>query len=125
FHINSSRIEQQGEGVLKNMRALFRGTIHELVEHKWASPEDFHKLVRKMDVGLQVSFTESFTIVTANFVTEEVPIVVSEDIDWMPASMKVKATDALAIEKKIGEVLRHKRKFVRRQTKALAEYNEA
>jgi len=124
FHINSSRIEQQGEGVLKNMRALFRGTLHELVEHKWMSPEDFHKIVRNMDIGLQVSFTESFNIVTANFVTEEIPIIVSEDIDWMPSSMRVKATDAVAIESKIREVLRNKKRFVRRQTKALNEYND-
>lgn len=32
FYINSTRIEQRGESILKNMRALFENTRHKLVE---------------------------------------------------------------------------------------------
>lgn len=84
FHINGNRTEQNGEQVLKNIRNLFKFTKHELVEHKWQHHSDFLKLVRRMDLGLQVSLTESFNIVTADFVSQNVPIIVSPDITWMP-----------------------------------------
>jgi hypothetical protein len=84
FHINSSRVEQKGENALKNIKALFDNTDHELVEHPWLDHKDFMKLVSEMDMGLQVSFSETFNIVCADFVANKVPIVVSESISWMP-----------------------------------------
>lgn len=84
FHINANRTEQRGEQVLKNLQNLFKFTKHKLVEHKWQHHSTFLRLVRSMDLGLQVSLTESFNIVTADFVSQGVPIVVSPDITWMP-----------------------------------------
>ncbi len=43
-----------------------------------------------MDLGTQVSFTETFNIVVADFVYNGIPCVVSEEIYWMPDSMKVR-----------------------------------
>lgn len=84
FHINASRSEQSGENVLKNLRGLFHGTKHSLVEHTWMPHEQFLDVIRSMDIGVQVSLSESFNIVTADFVLAGVPIIVSDDIEWMP-----------------------------------------
>jgi hypothetical protein len=84
FHVNAGRLEQQGENVLRNLRALFKYTSHELVEHDWLNHTEFLKLARQMDIGMQVSLSESFNIVAADMVIEDVPIVVSDEIDWVP-----------------------------------------
>lgn len=83
FHINGNRIEQRGEEVLKNVRAAFDSTPHKLIEHAWMPHFEFLSLVMSMDLGLQVSLSESFNIVAADFALCDVPIVGSEDIDWL------------------------------------------
>lgn len=83
FHINSKRIENRGDSVLKNLRNLFIGTKHELVEHDWMDRNDFLKVISKMDLGMQVSFSETFNIVSADMVSQNVPIVVSNEIEWI------------------------------------------
>lgn len=85
FHINSARTEQGGENTLKNIKALFarHEGRHELVEHLWSPYEEFLKLVGTMDLGMQVSLSETFNIVTADFVKMDIPIVVSREIEWM------------------------------------------
>ena len=93
FHINSDRIEQQGNSTLKNIRALFQNSKpHELIEHGWMKHQDFVELVKTMDMGMQVSFSETFNIVTADFVNNGIPIVVSEEITWMPWWTKASPT---------------------------------
>jgi hypothetical protein len=92
FHINSSRLEQNGNNVLKNLRALFEHSPHKLVEHGWYNHVDFLKVLATMDVCMQVSLTESFNIVTADVVSVDRPIVVSKDIDWMPNFLKATPT---------------------------------
>ncbi len=83
FHINATRQEQQGNQVLKNLRGLFGGCKpHQLVEHGWMHHERYINLVRAMDIGMQVSFTESFNIVAADFAYHGVPIIVSPEISW-------------------------------------------
>lgn len=85
FHINVNRVEQKGDSILKNLISLFEGIAendHKLVVHEWAPHEDFIKVLRKMDIGLQVSFTETFNIVAADMVTSGVPIVISKEIPW-------------------------------------------
>jgi hypothetical protein len=83
FHINDSRIENRGEAVHRNLLALFQGSKHELITHGWMLHESFIHLIRKMDFGLQVSFSETFNIVAADFVHVKVPIVGSSEIEWM------------------------------------------
>jgi hypothetical protein len=84
FHINTQRIEGRGEPVLKNLRALFENNPkHELVEHGWLSHDEFIDLVQTMDIGLQVSFTETFNIVSADFVNNNIPVVTSNEVEWV------------------------------------------
>jgi hypothetical protein len=91
--MNHSRVENNGENTYKNLVALFAGTKHKLVTHEWILHEDFLKLIRRMDVGLQVSFSETFNIVAADFVHVKVPIVGSPEIEWMNPLYQAEATD--------------------------------
>lgn len=98
FHVNGERIEQWGEQNIKNLTALFDGQeLHYLIKHPWLSHEKFNGLVRQMDMGMQISFSETFNIVAADFVFNKVPIVVSEDISWAPD--KIKAYNHNSIKK--------------------------
>lgn len=84
FHINTQRIEGRGEPVLKNLRELFENNPrHELIEHGWLSHNEFIDLVQRMDIGLQVSFSETFNIVSADFVNNNIPVVTSNEVDWV------------------------------------------
>lgn len=109
FHINSARIEMNGGNTLKNLRGLFTPLEphFKLVEHPWMSHEEFCRLLRKMDVAMQVSFTETYNIVSADAVNMEVPIVVSKEVGWAypvfadPTSVKsIVDTMALVLQKR-------------------------
>lgn len=102
FHINSDRVEQHGEPILKNLEFLFKNNPnHELVKHSWMSHENFVELVKKMDVGLQVSLSESFNIVAADFVWNDIPIVGSKDIEWLSMFYQANPNDYKDIVKKL------------------------
>ena len=84
FHINGNRIEGGGDPILRNLRCLFKhSNKHELVEHAWQPHSDFIDVIAEMDIGLQVSFTESFNIVAADMVTVGIPLVTSAEISWV------------------------------------------
>ena len=92
FHINSSRVER-GDSALKNIKDLFANQkTHKLVEHDWLDHEEFLKLVATMDLGMQVSFNETFNIVAADFVSQNIPIVGSKEIEWLNHFYKADAT---------------------------------
>jgi hypothetical protein len=93
FHINSDRIEQKGESIVRNLISLFKDTPHELVEHHWMNHDDFIKLVRLMDLGMQVSFSETFNIVAADFVVNDIPMIGSPEIDWLSGFYQASLTD--------------------------------
>jgi len=93
FHINASRTEQDGGPVLKNIRMLFNNDPkHSLVEHGWEEHEKFIEIVKQMHLGLQVSFTETFNIVAADFVWNFIPLVGSPTIFWLPNIYKAEPT---------------------------------
>jgi len=84
FHINTQRIEGRGEPVLKNLRELFENNPrHELIEHGWLTHSEFIDLIQTMDIGLQVSFSETFNIVSADFVNNNIPVVTSDEVEWV------------------------------------------
>jgi hypothetical protein len=93
FHINATRTEQNGQQVLQNLRSLFKGTKHELIEHGWLDHVEFLNLVSKMDIGMQVSISETYNIVAADFVYSDISIVVSNEIGWMPFFAKCDPQD--------------------------------
>jgi hypothetical protein len=103
FHVNVARVENNGDPVLKNLRNLFiNNPKHKLVEHSWLTHDEFIGLVRKMDIGLQVSFTETFNIVAADFVNNNVPVIVSDEITWVSNLYKAEPTESKSIINKLS-----------------------
>lgn len=93
FHVNGDRIEQKGDSVMKNLEYSFKDTEHKLVKHPWANHHDFIKLVRKMDIGMQVSFSETFNIVAADFVWNNIPVIGSPEVSWLSHLYQTSPTD--------------------------------
>lgn len=50
----------------------------------WLSWPRFRRLLRTIDLVFQPSFTETFNVVCADAISEGVPVVVGESIDWAP-----------------------------------------
>lgn len=107
FHINGTRVEQNGSQPLKNIRALFENSKHNLVEWSWLDHGTFVHLISKMDCALQVSLSESFNIVTCDAIFAQVPVVVSEEISWLPFFLKTDTGSAAKISKRIEFVLEY------------------
>jgi hypothetical protein len=98
FHVNSTRCEQNGDQILRNLKALFRGTHHQLVEHGWLTHPDFLDLMEDMDVALAISFTETFCITAADAVSASVPLLCSSELPWASElSIVHRETDSDAI----------------------------
>lgn len=113
FHINGTRCEQGGISTLKNLKALLNKTGNELVLHPWLSHEDFLSLLRTMDVGLQVSFSETFNIVAADMVAVGLPIVVSPEIKWASKFSFASPTSVQSIKNGILRVIGPLKSFFR------------
>lgn len=122
FHINAERVEMAGENILKNMLALFEGSRHELVTYQWLDRPQFLKIISRMDVGMQVSFTETFNIVAADFIAEHVPIIVSPEISWMPTLAMADVVDTEAMVARIKDALQRRHFYVEKSMKALERY---
>ena len=85
FHINSSRLEMNGGPVLNNLMGMFEQLYdrgHRLYNHDWTPRDEFLDLCAKMDIGMQCSFSETFNIVAADFISQGVPIIASREIPW-------------------------------------------
>jgi hypothetical protein len=84
FLINSSRVETGGAPVLKNLQKLFEATPNAyLIELPWLEHNDVIQTLRhKVDLGMQVSLTETFNVVSADYVAAGIPIVVSKEVKW-------------------------------------------
>lgn len=84
FHVNYSRVEQRGDNVLKNLRGMFKYLEHDLIEHEWCDHHHFMHLIKHhIDLGMQVSFTESYNIVIADHIAMNKPVVVSSEIEFV------------------------------------------
>ena len=104
FHINIGRFESKGDSVYHNLTELFNhlsNTGHELINHEWTPREAFIELCSTMDLGLQVSFSETFNIVGADLVSQGIPIVGSTEIPWMSTFFCASPTETERIYKKL------------------------
>lgn len=85
FHINAGRIEMQGSPVLHNLKGFFQHLAdegHTLISHEWRPREKFLQLCSKMDIGMQCNFSETFNIVSADLISQGVPILGCSEIPW-------------------------------------------
>jgi len=104
YHINSTRHETNGLPVYNNIKALFtelNDQRYTLVEHNWKNKEDFLFLCSQMDIGLQVSFSETFNIVGCDLLSQNVPVIFSNDIPWSKTKYNAEPTDSIDIVDKL------------------------
>lgn len=125
FHVNAGRIEMQGGPALNNLKGLFQQISdhgHELINHQWRPREDFLELCTEMDIGLQVSFSETFNIVGADLISQGVPLVGSNEIPWYVNTFGAEPTSSEDIAKKLLLTYRMPQTNVRLNQWALTRY---
>ena len=107
FHINAGRVEMNGAPALNNLNGLFQQVYdrgHRLTVHQWTPQEQFLDLCAEMDIGMQVSFSETFNIVCADLVSQGVPVVGSAEIPWLSTHLAhPDPTDSDAIAKALKD----------------------
>lgn len=126
FHINGSRIEGNGDPILKNIQALFAAT-HDctLVQHPWLPHADFLTLVATMDIMMQVSFSETYNIVGADAASMNVPLVASSELPWLGPYGHANPTDMDSMVSALQRVWLDPNPSVRlyQQRRDLRDYN--
>lgn len=105
FHITANILRNEPNSkpnpVLTNLEEIFKNSAHELVVHDWMPHDDFEHLIQHMDLGMQLSYTESFNIVAADFVNMGIPIITSEAVSWMPKFFTSSTIDYDAVVERI------------------------
>lgn len=122
FHMSSGA---DGERTVPAIQQMCRGIDgFELIQHDWSYWNNFIELVSAMDLLLQVSYTESFNMITADGVYVGVPSVVSPAIYWAPDSWKAEPDNAMDIAKTGMILLRHRPFHRNLGLKALRRHND-
>ena len=105
FHVNAGRIEMQGGPALNNLKGFFEQISehgHQMINHQWTPREQFLELCGSMDIGIQVSFSETFNIVGADLISQGVPLVgTAGEIPWAVTSFCADPTNSADISLKI------------------------
>jgi glycosyltransferase involved in cell wall biosynthesis len=99
FHMNGTRPEQFGANNLKNIQAVLGS---DLVLHPWFNHADFLEVIAAMDICLQVSLTESFSVVASDAVSMGVPLIGSPAIKWLPERSQATVDSAESIVSAMG-----------------------
>ncbi len=125
FHMNTTRIEGGGDPILRNIQALFEATPNtQLVTYPWMSRTDFLALMRTMDAHMQVSFSETFNIVTADAVMNGVPVVISSAIQWADQYYAADPTNHMDIANVLSRAIQSPDRNVRENKKRLRSHDE-
>ena len=123
FHINAGRIEMNGNNPLKNLRALFKNLVDaELVEHPWMSHEDFLHVLKHVDIAMQVSFSETYNIVTADAITVGTPVLTSAEVPFV-YPIYADPTSTVDITRKLHEVWTNRQVYTAINKEYLKRYS--
>lgn len=126
FHVNAGRIEMNGSPVINNLKGLFQQlypTGHRMINHQWRPREEFLELCSKMDIGMQVSFSETFNIVGADLISQGVPLIGTvEEIPWAIPEFCADPTNSENIREKLRFSYDYYDLNVRRQQSELTKY---
>ena len=125
FHINSDRNELNGGTVFVNLINLFSNldeNEYKLVCHPWTTREQFLEICKTIDIGMQVSFTETFNIVSADLVSNGVPVLGSSEIPWLHISYMANPVDIENIVNQISYVYNNSEKNVKDNQDSLLKY---
>jgi glycosyltransferase involved in cell wall biosynthesis len=79
-----------------------------LIKSAWSEHNTFKELIGRMDLNMQVSYTESFNMVTADSISQNIPVVVSDAIYWAPKSWIAKVDEVGDISRVGIELLKNK-----------------
>lgn len=109
FHINHTIFEKAAEGIIINLFNMFEGTgKHKLVVHEWQNHEDFINLIKSMDIGMQVSMSETWNLVSNDFISVGVPIIGSKEIEFLSHQYQAEPTSFKDISNKLRFAISHK-----------------
>jgi hypothetical protein len=122
IHISTGR-EEGGSGVIQSVREMCAGLKKVvLVEEPWQTWPDFRRVIRRMHLLIQASFTESFNGITADGIAEGVASAVGPAIDWVPANWIANPDDASALAR-VGKALLRDKNSQRDGYRALMKHN--
>jgi hypothetical protein len=100
FHING-RVEQNGDGVQKNLFYLMLETGNELIVHPWELRSQFLETLSTMDASMQVSLSETFDITAADSAVMGIPLVTSDEVVWSSVLSQAVTTNTASILSKL------------------------
>ena len=93
FHMNTGG-EVGGKNLIATIDQISQGIPgFTVVKHPWMDWNKFTDLVKKMDLLMNPSYTESFNLITADGIVAGVPSVVSSAIRWAPKSWMADSDD--------------------------------
>jgi hypothetical protein len=122
FYISVSRVEN-GKGVIDAIRNMFSSVNYaKLIEIPWSDWSDFTRIIENLDLHMQMSFTETFNLTTADACSVSVPTVSSDAIEWIPQSYIANADDPQSIAQ-TGWTLINNPQAGRQGLAALQNYN--
>jgi hypothetical protein len=125
FNVSTGREDGGGSVVLNAVRQMmFNVPGVELVERHWSDRRDFRRIIHEMDILFQVSYTESFNMVTADGIEEGVPSVTSDAITWVPEHWKAQSDNVFNIAAKAKRLLENRDKEIIHGRAALNRHND-
>ena len=127
FHVNAGRIEMNGQPVINNLKGFFQQLVdkdHQMINHTWTPREQFLELCASMDIGLQVSFSETFNIVGADLISQGVPLVGSIEIPWFVPMFAAHPTESTMIADKLLSAYNHHWLNVKTNQWSLTKYTD-
>jgi glycosyltransferase involved in cell wall biosynthesis len=121
FHLSAGREEGGGNIVLSAIQQMVKDVLgFTLVLDGWSPWSDFNETVANMDLLIHPSYTESFNIVSADGISQGVPVVGSTAINWLPKDWQADSDDAVEIAERGIQLLG---KGVHQGIEALTEHN--
>jgi glycosyltransferase involved in cell wall biosynthesis len=128
FFINATRIEGGGNPILNNLRGLFDATPRaKLIEVGWLEHHEFLELLRhRIDMVLQVSFSETFNIVSADAVLCSCPVVASREVSWLqPYAVADPSSTTSVLQRMLQVRQQHQHHRLAWQFRDLTKFNES
>ena len=125
FHINVGRVEMKGDPALNNLRGFFQhlsDSGHQMVGHEWRPREGFLELCSEMDIGLQCNFSETFNIVSADLISQGVPVVGSYEIPWATRFFNARPAESDEIAEAMIKTYNHPRLNIWLNQRNLTKY---
>ena len=108
FWLSAKRTEGGGDVILQAIHEMLQGIPGVTIKYNdWATWPQFREVVGHMHLLMQVSFSESFNLVTADGVAMGVPSVVSHAITWAPQYWMAEPDDVVEVAQAGRRILNH------------------